>query len=59
MPSPALDSCSKTTTEYPCSLQNFAIDKPTTPAPIMVTSKNISKSLDQRNQRYVAGRYKK
>ena len=41
IPSPALDSCSSTTTDKPCSLQNFAIDKPTTPPPTIVTSNKI------------------
>jgi len=41
IPSPALDSCSSTTTEEPRSQQNFAIDKPMTPAPTIVTSNDM------------------
>jgi|TARA_B110000967_G_scaffold210053_1_gene269947 hypothetical protein len=41
-PSPALDSLSSTTTDMPIPLQDLAIDKPTTPAPITTRSKIIN-----------------
>jgi hypothetical protein len=41
VPSPALDSFSIISTELPSWLKYLPIDKPTTPAPIIVKSKMI------------------
>jgi hypothetical protein len=42
MPSPALESLSRTTTDIPSDEQDLAIERPTTPAPTIVRSKIIA-----------------